>query len=197
MSSNATTREVELAELRPRLMRLFSARRMGHEGLASETMLRVLTAMRRGDAIRDLGAFATGVARRVLLEHLRRRDENVIPLEPVTEWLAAPAPATSREDMSEEWSSYLARLRLCLGRLSPEDRELVRAYYAEGKNKTNRVVLVVKLGISPNALKIRAHRLREKLRVCVTGVEEEEAPPVARVVLETFSPGSPLPRSRS
>jgi hypothetical protein len=48
MSSVATPREVELADLRPRLMRLFSAHRMGHvaKDLPSETILRVLTAMR-------------------------------------------------------------------------------------------------------------------------------------------------------
>jgi RNA polymerase sigma factor (sigma-70 family) len=171
MSVDTSSLEVELAGLRPRLERLFHARRAGHmaEDLASETLLRVLTALRRGEQILSLGAYTAGTARRVLLEHFRSRDDNAESLEPMVERLAGPGDGdTAATEDTEERERRVARLRACLGQFAPEDQALMSRYYAEGKNMANRMALATALGVTPNTLRIRACRVRQSLRECVS-----------------------------
>jgi DNA-directed RNA polymerase specialized sigma24 family protein len=66
-------------------------------------------------------------------------------------------------------------LEECIGKLSAENRELVLGYYAaDGRQKIEqRKLLAEKLGIAPNALRIRAYRIRAALQKCLERCVEE------------------------
>jgi DNA-directed RNA polymerase specialized sigma24 family protein len=60
-------------------------------------------------------------------------------------------------------------LEQCIDQLSDENRELLLQYYGvEGRAKVeHRKALAEKFGIAPNALRIRAYRIRLALQECV------------------------------
>ncbi len=70
-------------------------------------------------------------------------------------------------------------LTAALSELSPVDQEIITMIAADGLPP--REVAAI-LGLSPNAVRIRAHRAREKLRVLLgpAAVEEDADPPDAR-----------------
>jgi RNA polymerase sigma factor (sigma-70 family) len=95
-------------------------------------------------------------ARFVLLEYLRTPGRAPLPHD-----LRQPPP---RDDDSAERD--LVRLEECLNGLDPRDRELILAYYSGPRagRVAARRDLAARLGLSANALTIRASRLRERLR---------------------------------
>jgi DNA-directed RNA polymerase specialized sigma24 family protein len=60
-------------------------------------------------------------------------------------------------------------LERCIENLDPDDRELILSYYLgeERAKIENRRAIAVKLGVTMNALSIRACRLRDKLEACL------------------------------
>jgi DNA-directed RNA polymerase specialized sigma24 family protein len=60
-------------------------------------------------------------------------------------------------------------------KLSPENRELVMRYYeADGRAKIEkRKLQAEELGIAPNALRIRAYRIRAALQKCLEQCVED------------------------
>jgi DNA-directed RNA polymerase specialized sigma24 family protein len=62
-----------------------------------------------------------------------------------------------------------------MGKLSPENRALVLRYYeADGREKIEkRKILADELGIAPNALRIRAYRIRAALQKCLEKCVED------------------------
>jgi DNA-directed RNA polymerase specialized sigma24 family protein len=63
----------------------------------------------------------------------------------------------------------LACLEYCLQQLSPENRQIIINYYQgeKGERIKNRKLIAERLGIPTNALRIRVHRIREKLEQSV------------------------------
>ncbi|MBZ5556045.1 MAG: sigma-70 family RNA polymerase sigma factor [Acidobacteriia bacterium] len=127
------------------------------EDLADETLDRVARKLEEGAVIADgsLGAYVRGVARLVFYEWTRR------PRAPhdvgaAGELIVAAADEPDGEDV-------LDNLDRCLDALSPDDRSLVLRYYGDGKAADVRRALAAELGISQTALRIRAHRLRDRL----------------------------------
>lgn len=161
MTETLNPPEHELASYRARLCRYFAVRRCGDvaEDLASDVTARVFEALRRGEVILNLGAYCLGTARLVFLEHIRSkgREPDAFPdgWEP-----PAPEPIELDEERVEI-------LRGCLGALASKDRELVLAYYGDGQGKSNRARIAEGLGVSLNAVHIRACRLRAQVRQCV------------------------------
>lgn len=123
--------------------------------LADETLDRVARKLDEGAVIADgvFGAYVRGVARMVFFEWTRRP-------KPVSEF--RDVVMTSGDDDTRD-EALLARVDTCLDSLSPADRDLVLRYYAEGKAADIRRRLAAELGLSPTALRIRAHRLRVRL----------------------------------
>jgi RNA polymerase sigma factor (sigma-70 family) len=95
-----------------------------------------------------------GVARLVHLEYLRQRPR----------WITAPSPVDPAQ--TEQLHECLER---CLDRLSARNRELILQYYEDEPQPGTdaRRELARRLGISPNAVRIRTHRIRESLGQCV------------------------------
>lgn len=159
MTEPPTTAELDLAAFLPRLQMFFRARGWRHESedLAGEVVIRVLAAIRRNEAIEHVGAYCLGTARLVMLERMRRPPDPA----PFPEGWEPPAPEPEPED------ARVPLLRHCLSELGPRDRELVLAYYGEGQGKGNRAQLAERLGVSLNAVHIKACRLRGQVRRCV------------------------------
>src|SRR5579862_1050787 len=123
------------------------------EELADETLDRVARKLEAGAEIPDgsLGAYVRGVGRMVFYEWSRRPRADHAAIE------VAAASAASDDHRA------LAQLDGCLASLTPDERRLVLAYYGEGRAADVRRTLAAELGVSPTALRIKAHRLRARL----------------------------------
>jgi DNA-directed RNA polymerase specialized sigma24 family protein len=69
------------------------------------------------------------------------------------------------EDIEQEYEC----LDQCVLQLTRNNRELVIEYYQDDKRAKieHRKALAEKLGVAQNALRIRAHRIRQTLQQCV------------------------------
>ena len=133
------------------------------EELADEALTRVARRLSEEGTIAGVppAQYCYIVARFVWLEHLRSPD------------FAPPAVLGEIRDRSvpadEGQEHLLASLDDCLARLSPDDRTIILEYYAGGTSEriAKRRDLAGKLGLTANALTIKASRLRERLRACM------------------------------
>ena len=144
-------------EIRQRLIRIFSARGCNEaEDLADETMNRVASkVLEIGDTYSGEPArYFYAVANNVHLEFLRRKLPTHFPIV---------------DDDSMEVEDRFRCLEKCLTALTPENRDLVIQYYQDDKQAKidRRKLLAKRLGIAPNALRIRACRIRASLLKCV------------------------------
>ena len=157
LASDREQAGIKYEQIRGGLIKYFSGR--GHsaaEDLADETINRVASRLSeiKTRVYGEQSRYFYGVARKVQLEYLRRKQP--------------PAPPESISD-SERVEAEHRCLEECIARLSDENRELVLGYYqADGREKIEqRRMLAEKLGIAPNALRIRAYRIRAELQKCV------------------------------
>ena len=143
-------------QIRAQLIKIFECRGCTvPEELADETFNRVAAKLHDVEAsyVGNPALYFYGVANKIFLEYTRR---------PV-EW-PAPVPATQEEnDIRREY------LEQCIGTLSPEQRQIVLAYYGdELRNKIERRKALAELNkLGMNALCSRVHRIRAALRRCV------------------------------
>jgi DNA-directed RNA polymerase specialized sigma24 family protein len=146
----------EYEKLRARLMYFFERKgcRTPAE-LSDETINRLARKVEEGVEIEDLFKFSYGVARLVLLEHWR---------DPKREWdqldqqLSLPRP---HRDFDEH---RLECMEKCLQALPADERDLIIKNCTldkKGKEEMARA-----LGLTMNALRIRAFRIRTKLNAC-------------------------------
>jgi DNA-directed RNA polymerase specialized sigma24 family protein len=153
--------------LRRRLVHVFAYRGCDHpEELADETLDRSgrkLQEMGSGFVGEDPSRFVFGVAWNVARESFRR--PSTVPLPDAWERPGPPAPE-AEEDEAELEKACLDR---CLGGLSSADRCLVLGYHEEEKSARirRRSALARELGLSPNGLRLRIHRITGRLRDCV------------------------------
>jgi RNA polymerase sigma factor (sigma-70 family) len=131
------------------------------EDNADETLDRVSRRLVEGEAIRDVGLFAYGVARHVLSESARRHRQRQSALH---QHFAAQ-PTGTQAQASEAAIECIQR---CLRGLDDRDRELIIAYYeGDGRARQNdRRELADHFGISTGALRLRVHRIRRLLEGC-------------------------------
>ena len=146
-------------EIRQRLIKIFTGRGCPEpDTLADETINRVTTRLKdiKAEFTGDPARYFYAVATKVHMEYLRTK-----PVQP-------PPTASIDSDLVE---TEFACLEKCLAQLSDENRELVLEYYKEeGSAKIeHRKHLAEKLKIAPNALRIRAFRIRASLLDCVNG----------------------------
>lgn len=143
--------------IRGRLVKLFVNRGCSDaEDLADLTITRVVARLPdvKDDYVGEQIRYFYGVARKVYLESRRRR-------EIATDTFPPPRPA--RPDPVREC------LRECLERLPADQRELVLDYYVYEKRAKidHRKGLAEELGVTANALRLKAHRARIELERCV------------------------------
>jgi DNA-directed RNA polymerase specialized sigma24 family protein len=153
--------------MRRRLVAYFDRRnRPAPDVLADETFDRVSRTLEESGRIKVTppARYCYVVARFVLLEDIRRGRRDV----PFEETRAQHA-GTEAADIDEAADQSLDCLGRCLGTLKPEDRHLIVEYYRDAKRQRidRRRELARELGITMNALGIRAWRLRANLERCV------------------------------
>lgn len=143
-------------ESRRRLIRFFTGRKCAAaDDLADETMNRVARKVQEGLVyVGDTAPYFYAVAHNVYLEHVKQKPH-------------VPPPPPPRDP--EEVERAHACLESCLERLQPRSRELIREFYQEEKSAKieHRKRLAERLGMTPNALRIQAHRIRQVLHDCV------------------------------
>jgi len=159
-------------EMRRRLVSYFDRRnRPTAEELADETLNRVARTLAQTGAIatKPPARYCYVVAKFVLLEDVRRERRHV-PLDE-TWHVDGTRPAVrfgpdSGVMLKEQRLDCLDR---CLQELKSEQRELIVEYYADERRQKieRRRELATRLGITMNALGIRAFRIRDGLMACV------------------------------
>jgi DNA-directed RNA polymerase specialized sigma24 family protein len=166
-------------DMRRRLVGYFDRRnRRSADDLADETLNRVARTLEADGAIAVTppARYCYVVARFVLLEDLRRdRAAAGAGIDPGT--LRDPrSPVADEEARSRE--HRLACLDRCLQEIRADQRELVLEYYRDTKRQKieRRQNLARKLGITMNALAIRASRVRAALESCVSACGRERRP---------------------
>ena len=146
-------------KIRRRLIEIFASRGCQEaEDLADETINRVARkSLEVAEGyVGDPAYYFYAVAKKILLETWK--------VKPRAEAPPPPAPITEEERERE-----LACLEQCLGHLPGKDRDLFVEYYGEGLRLKidQRRGLAERLGIAPNALRIRIHRIRLTLKRCL------------------------------
>jgi RNA polymerase sigma factor (sigma-70 family) len=154
----------EYRKLHERLTRFFEWNNVEDPtALADETLDRLgkraaETGIKGG--VRDVSAFALGVARHILQEEARRQQKSA---EISRHWnIRGPSPSSEAEEMADA-------LQHCLAKMQPDRRELLEAYYVYSGNEKAKMhqKLAQDLGLSINALRNRALRARKELEASI------------------------------
>jgi DNA-directed RNA polymerase specialized sigma24 family protein len=163
-------------EMRRRLVSYFDRRnRPAPDELADDTLNRVARTLEETGTIgiKPPARYCYVVARFVLLEDLRRREHTHTRLgDPPGQTSAAPPPDVTTEEPDDTAGLREQRLEClerCLEQLKPEQRELIIEYYRDTRREKieRRRELANRLGITMNALAVRACRIRDTLEACV------------------------------
>jgi len=163
-------------EIRRRLVAYFDRKNcLGPDELADETLNRVARRLEEEGSIEsDAPAkYCYIVARYVFLEYLRSARSKDVGLDESVPHLADD---NRNGDEQAEKEKGLTCLERCCNDLDAASRDLITRYYY-GKERVkieNRRHLAENLGISMNALSIRACRIRDKLEACVRKCIEGE-----------------------
>lgn len=161
----------EYGRLRHRLTKLFRWRgSIEPDGLVDETLDRVAGKLNEGVEIEadDPFRYVAAVAHRVFHEVLRKELRERRALEQ-SRYEPEPDPVT------DEDRHRLRCLDECLEKLGDPSEWILRFYEGEkGIRIRNRKQLATELGITTNALRIRAHRLRAQLEDCVRECAERD-----------------------
>jgi DNA-directed RNA polymerase specialized sigma24 family protein len=158
---DAAAREYE--RLRAKLTGYFAMRGDADpESGADETLDRASAKIAAGAAVPDVGRFCLGIARLVALERYRRAQR---------ERQAFTGFAENRENrFDEEIENTYKLMALCLEQLPAAERELLTEYCRDLRGQARarqRGALAEKWDTTTLGLRLRVHRLRQRLADCV------------------------------
>ena len=160
-------------ETRRRLVDYFDRKNCATpDELADETLNRVARRLEEEGSIETEAPakYCYVVARFVLLEHLRGAQRDGALLQELRRQPREGGPdADGADEEQEVRERMLSCLERCTEELEPKSRELITQYYvgAERVKIESRRALAERLGITANALSIRACRIRDRLENCV------------------------------
>ncbi len=133
--------------------------------LADLTLDRVASKLAAGEQVENLHAFAAAVARFIWLEHSRRNRTDAVGDD------LPEIPVEADLSFLDEPDARMKCLQRCVAtKFTDGDKSLVVGYYdteASEKAKSARKRLAESLGLTLNALKVRACRLRMRLEACI------------------------------
>lgn len=162
LDADQSTAGEKYEQLRRGLVKIFDWRGASAPDIcADETIDRVARKLAAGVIIDDVVAFAYGVARLVMLEQSRRPEARQVSLDEAIG--VVDISPRERED-----NSRLPCLEHCLEELEPDARALILRYYHHARRQRidGRAALARELGLSQNALRSRAQRIRDRLERC-------------------------------
>ncbi len=157
-------------EMRQRLLAYFDRKNCSApDELADETLNRVARRLEEEGAIvsEAPAKYCYIVARFVFMESLRETQKGSVALDEIRRQRHGDDSTGAAVDDSKE--KILDCLERCTSKLEPVNRELITRYYV-GRERVkidNRRSLAEELGVTMNALAIRACRIRDKLEACV------------------------------
>ncbi len=126
---------------------------------ADRVLDRLARRIEAGEEVGNLYSYCCGIARLLLLEDQRQAEKE----RELRQFFVPAAP--------DPWEPAipLEAFERCLRRLPEVSRELVLAYYQDEKQAKidHRKALADRLGMPLNALRLRVHRIRTRLRNCV------------------------------
>lgn len=152
--------------LRRRLLRFFRLRAPAQaEELADVALDRLARRLGEGVEVAQVASYVLGIARLVALE-ARAKQRRYAYAEDGDDW-PADDEASAQDRAQAERDA--AALSACLEHAGAQARELILDYYgADGGERIRaRQRLANRLGVSLNALRNRALRLRERLEACL------------------------------
>jgi DNA-directed RNA polymerase specialized sigma24 family protein len=164
-------------EMRQRLVAYFDRKNCpAPDELADETLNRIARRLEEEGIIESEtpARYCYIVARFVFMEHLRRMQKGDVPLDDLQRGHDPAAPEAGDEKEIKE--KMLNCLEHCTSKLESSSHKLIIRYY-KGQERVkieNRRALAEELGITVNALSIRACRIRDRLEACVTECLGEE-----------------------
>ena len=173
LDDGAVSNGQKYLDMRQRLEGYFDRKNcLNPEELADETLNRVARRLQEeGEIVGESPArYCYIVAKFVFLEHLRSTQKAGAMFDEIKR---QPSALLTTPDESEDKQVVKERLLTCLencsDKLDAVSREIITKYYIgeERAKIENRRALALSLGISPNALSIRACRIRDRLEVCV------------------------------
>jgi DNA-directed RNA polymerase specialized sigma24 family protein len=131
------------------------------ESHADETINRVIRKIDEGEEVREVIAYAHGVARRLLLEIFKKQEREQVGIDELPPLVAQPA--------EQDDETGVLCLRRCLNRLPEESRQLIVLYYQGEKSAKieNRKRLAEGMRVTLGALRYRAFDLRQRLQGCI------------------------------
>ena len=151
--------------LRSKLIFYFSHRRLHDpEDLADDVIARAWRRYTDGATIEELLQYCYGIAANVVRE-TQKKPSN----EPLDAHAEAPDNQASREMLASENSILLEE---CLEALSAFEREVLLGYF-----NADRTAVAARLGITPNALRIRVSRSLDKIQGRLGQGEKARVPP--------------------
>jgi RNA polymerase sigma factor (sigma-70 family) len=153
-------------DLRRALIRFYNGRGIFFaEECADEVFDRVSRRLTEGVEIKNIYSYCYEVARLILLERLKSRENRRVPLEETV----LVESMINQDDDAVEKERMLQCLDRCLQQLPPESRALIIEYYQDSQRDRidRRKALAKRLGLRRDALANRAQRLREKLEQCI------------------------------
>lgn len=160
-------------EIRRRLVNYFDRKNCrSSDELADETLNRVARRLEEEGAITAASPahYCYIVAKYVFLEYQRQPARRPVALD------AASVPVARLPDPGDPAEKRFQCLDLCLETLRPDERELIVEYY-RGEQRwkiEHRRGLASRLGLTANALGIRACRIRDRLEKCVKTCSERK-----------------------
>jgi DNA-directed RNA polymerase specialized sigma24 family protein len=158
-------------EMRKRLVAYFERKKCSSpDELADETLTRVSRRLDEQGSIESESPahYCYITARYIFLESLRRPHEVPLPPDETRNGVRVSSD-TSTRDEAEKNEVMLTCLESCASKLEESSRDLIYGYYfGKAREKIdNRRSIAKRLGISVNALAIKACRIRTKLEACV------------------------------
>jgi RNA polymerase sigma factor (sigma-70 family) len=144
--------------LRAKLIRFFAARRCEDaEGLADETIGRLVTILYSGQHIDNPPGYALGSARNVYREHIRKTSR-LSQLDEDSERSIDEQQAAVELDSFDDGCA-----KLCFQKLPDDKRLLLEQYYSDEGSRED---LAKQAGLSLAGLRTKIHRLKGELKKC-------------------------------
>jgi DNA-directed RNA polymerase specialized sigma24 family protein len=164
-------------EIRRRLIKFFECNRSCRAEELTDRTLATVEKKLQAEEIDNIPAYAVAVARNVHRDDFKK-SRRVTSVEDIRGGQDSLVDSGGEEgEMVEgiDTLATLACLQECRAKLPPAESMLAIEYYsAEGeKQKDHRQRLAKRLGITMNALRVRANRVRERLEKCVTQCVED------------------------
>jgi DNA-directed RNA polymerase specialized sigma24 family protein len=153
------------------------------ETLADRVLDRVARKLMEGTQIEDVSRFTLGVSRMILMESQSRLTREQHALQRAALSIDPPATPPDLGEWEEEETQLalrVQRLRSCLANLGDSATHVILTYYAaDGSARIPaRQRLAADLGLSLNALRNRAQRLRGMLERCLAGYPLRDEKPI-------------------